>query len=276
MLMKERLLEAFERKENDVNSFVWKGKKSKSGQSEVKMMDCTPEELRSFYKHCESMLNSTDRKNPGRNVVYNQIQNQKDKCTTELFLRWLNSERNISKYAFLNSIREFLENNPQIDQKEDKMSKVISGCPQEFMELPISLVLDGCLDCLGVFNKHHITLSFILEQGVWLSSEESKQMKKEGYTDSAKYIVDQINTKTSNKNISTVKVTSRGGIILKEVFSMIALKNKKYSDMDTFQIETLRNKMLSRLEKKVKNQAEQWKKRMIQIEKVLEAKGEKL
>lgn len=274
--MKERLLEAFERKENDVNSFVWKGKKSKSGQSEVKMMDCTPEELRSFYKHCESMLNSTDRKNPGRNVVYNQIQNQKDKCTTELFLRWLNSERNISKYAFLNSIREFLENNPQIDQKEDKMSKVISGCPQEFMELPISLVLDGCLDCLGVFNKHHITLSFILEQGVWLSSEESKQMKKEGYTDSAKYIIDQINTKTSNKNISTVKVTSRGGIILKEVFSMIALKNKKYSDMDTFQIETLRNKMLSRLEKKVKNQAEQWKKRMIQIEKVLEAKGEKL
>ena len=276
MLMKERLLEAFERKENDVNSFVWKGKKSKSGQSEVKMMDCTPEELRSFYKHCESMLNSTDRKNPGRNVVYNQIQNQKDRCTTELFLRWLNSERNISKYAFLNSIREFLENNPQIDQKEDKMSKVISGCPQDFMELPISLVLDGCLDCLGVFNKHHITLSFILEQGVWLSSEESKQMKKEGYTDSAKYIIDQINTKTSNKNISTVKVTSRGGIILKEVFSMIALKNKKYSDMDTFQIETLRNKMLSRLEKKVKNQAEQWKKRMIQIEKVLEAKGEKL
>lgn len=276
MLMKERLLEAFERKENDVNSFVWKGKKSKSGQSEVKMMDCTPEELRSFYKHCESMLNSTDRKNPGRNVVYNQIQNQKDRCTTELFLRWLNSERNISKYAFLNSIREFLENNPQIDQKEDKMSKVISGCPQEFMDLPISLVLDGCLDCLGVFNKHHITLSFILEQGVWLSSEESKQMKKEGYTDSAKYIVDQINTKTSNKNISTVKVTSRGGIILKEVFSMIALKNKKYSEMDTFQIETLRNKMLSRLEKKVKNQAEQWKKRMIQIEKVLEAKGEKL
>lgn len=276
MLMKKRLLEAFERKENDVNSFVWKGKKSKSGQSEVKMMDCTPEELRSFYKHCESMLNSTDRKNPGRNVVYNQIQNQKDRCTTELFLRWLNSERNISKYAFLNSIREFLENNPQIDQKEDKMSKVISGCPQEFMELPISLVLDGCLDCLGVFNKHHITLSFILEQGVWLSSEESKQMKKEGYTDSAKYIIDQINTKTSNKNISTVKVTSRGGIILKEVFSMIALKNKKYSEMDTFQIETLRNKMLSRLEKKVKNQAEQWKKRMIQIEKVLEAKGEKL
>ena len=104
MLMKERLLEAFERKENDVNSFVWKGKKSKSGQSEVKMMDCTPEELRSFYKHCESMLNSTDRKNPGRNVVYNQIQNQKDRCTTELFLRWLNSERNISKYAFLNSL----------------------------------------------------------------------------------------------------------------------------------------------------------------------------
>lgn len=276
MLIKERLLEAFEKKENDVNSFVWKGKKSKTGQSEVKMMDCTPEELRSFYKHCESMLNSTDRKNPGRNVVYNQIQNQKDRCTTELFLRWLNSERNISKYAFLNSIREFLENNPQIDQKEDKMSKVISGCPQEFMELPISLVLDGCLDCLGVFNKHHITLSFILEQGVWLSSEESKQMKKEGYTDSAKYIIDQINTKTSNKNISTVKVTSRGGIILKEVFSMIALKNKKYSEMDTFQIETLRNKMLSRLEKKVKNQAEQWKKRMIQIEKVLEAKGEKL
>lgn len=276
MLMKELLLEAFEKKENDVNSFVWKGKKSKSGQSEVKMMDCTPEELRSFYKHCESMLNSTDRKNPGRNVVYNQIQDQKNRCTTELFLRWLNSEKNISKYAFLNSIREFLENNPQINQREEKMDKVVSGCPKEFMDLPISLVLDGCLDCLGVFNKHHITLSFILEQGVWLSSEESKQMKKEGYTDSAKYIIDQINTKTSNKNISTVKVTSRGGIILKEVFSMIALKNKKYSEMDTFQIETLRNKMLSRLEKKVKNQAEQWKKRMIQIEKVLEAKGEKL
>ena len=108
MSIKEKLIEALAKKENDINSFVWRGKKSevngKLTQNEVKMVDCSVQELQGFYKHCESMLYNDNRENPGRYMLLEIITEQRDKCNTELFLRWLSEEKNTSKYAFLTSL----------------------------------------------------------------------------------------------------------------------------------------------------------------------------
>ena len=89
-IMKEKLTEAIEAKNNDIKSFVWKfARKSDGTQEEIRLVDATPEQLQTFYKHCNSMLNSTDKVNPGRYVLLKIIEEQRRKCNIELFLRKL-------------------------------------------------------------------------------------------------------------------------------------------------------------------------------------------
>ena len=53
---------------------------------------------------------------------------------------------------------------------------MFSNLPDAFEDLPIDLVLDASLDRLGAFNKKHITRTFILKQGVWLTPTEIKEL----------------------------------------------------------------------------------------------------
>ena len=56
---------------NNVNNYVWKGPKGPNGvQEEVKLMDCSYEQLSKFYQHCMQMLYNTDSKNPGRRTLF--------------------------------------------------------------------------------------------------------------------------------------------------------------------------------------------------------------
>ena len=50
-LLKERLLEAQERKENDIKNFTWlypKDRDNGNVQNEVKLVSCTEEQLKGF------------------------------------------------------------------------------------------------------------------------------------------------------------------------------------------------------------------------------------
>ena len=88
----EALKAAYDVKNNDSKSFVWKGpKKEVSGyrvQEEVRLIDATPEQLKNFYEHCYSMLYSKDKINPGRFTLKDIVNDQISKCNTELFV-WL-------------------------------------------------------------------------------------------------------------------------------------------------------------------------------------------
>ena len=60
-MMEEKLKEAIQKKQLDVNSFVWKGSKQldatgKFKQSEIKLMAMSQQELRDCYDHCKTML----------------------------------------------------------------------------------------------------------------------------------------------------------------------------------------------------------------------------
>lgn len=66
------------------------------------------------------------------------------------------------------------------------------------------------------------------------------------------------------------------GLNMAELRAMLNLKPKKYSEMTTDQLVTLRNKVLFKLENEVQHHIDQWEERKSQIEKVAESKGVKL
>lgn len=272
MLMKQRLEEAFDKKNNDITKYVWKFEKVKVGdefqQKEVRLIDCTVEQLKEFYDRCEQMLNNGSKKTPGRYVFLDIIKDQINRCNTELFLRWLQKENGISKFSFMNVIMTFLQNNSSIDKSTLTLDNVIGQCPYEFKTLPVNLVLDGCMETLGLFYKKYITTSFLLRQGVWPTDKEREKLAKNKQKLNASFVLNYLGVNPKHK----VRINSKG-LSLEQMKAVISLKNKRYSEMSTLQLEVLRNRILFALEQEVQFHIRQWEKRKQQIEQVLKYKG---
>ena len=276
-MIKEKLAAAIAKKNNDINTFVWKGRKVEVNgqlvQDEKKLVDCSEDELRTFYKHCDSMLYNTSKECPGRYVLLDIIEDQRVRCNAELFLRWLEQEKSTPRFTFLSSLRVFLDNNKGIDTKNVFISEaLVGGCPAEFARLPIDIILEGCLDKLGKFNKQHITLTFILKQGLWLTQQESKDLTEKTpsgeFREKAEVAKERLGLKPSVNLYMTPK-----GLSFAQLRAMVNLKSKKYSELTTPQLETLRNRILFSLEDEVKFHIGQWETRKNQIKMVCDAKG---
>lgn len=278
----EKLKKALEDKSVDINSFIWKGTKKldengKYKQSEKKLIDMTSQELNSCYDHCKTMLFNKDVKNPGRYLVLEIIADQKDKCGAELFLRYVEQENGLSRFSLMNSISQFMTNNKEsLKGVKPILSHVFSNIPNEYELIPLSLLMDGCLDRLGAFNKKHVTRTFILKQGIWLTPAESKDLVE--YDADGKPVdrLTIIKDRLSIKDIETLYINSKG-LNYTQMRGMLNLKpNKKYMDLTTVQLETLRYRILFNLEETVKKHISDWEKRMEEIERVAEFKGFKL
>jgi hypothetical protein len=213
------------------------------------------------------MLYNTSSSNPGRYTLLDIISEQRHKCNTELFIRWLNEEKETPKYVFISILNEFLKNNPQVDPKVTTIDFALGGCPKEFSDLPIATVIEGCLDSLGMFNRQHITLSFILKHGIWFSPNELKQLAQENVEDKLNYAGKALGL----NDYSSLRINPKG-LSLAQMIAMISLRNKKYSELSTIQLETLRNRILFSLENEVKFHIKQWETRIEQINLVLESK----
>lgn len=282
-VMREKLMEAIEAKNNDTKSFVWKlARKSDGTQEEIRLVDATPEQLNSFYKHCKSMLYSEDKLNPGRYVLLKIIDEQRRKCNVELFLRKLESGSLCSdgkpypRHLYIQDIRAYMnthkEDFPSDELNDIPIAAITGGLPREFERISIEEVLDGGLDRLGHFDNKHITFSFILNMGVYLTPAEMKEFDekdKDGNTRSKLEVIkERLNIKPTVR--LTVKPT---GLNFNELRAMVNLKPKKYSDLTTDQLTVLRNKVLFRLEDEVQFHIEQWQERMRQIELVANERG---
>jgi len=269
-MIEERYKEALEKKKNDLKSFIWKGKKIiKNGeiiQDEKRLVDCSDEELKEFYNHCESMLYNNSKENPGRYAVLELIHDQITKCNAELFTRWLENSQKTPKFVFVQAIRDLLNNNPQINPKEESVSVVVGDCAKEFQNIKISTALDACLDTLGKFSKSHITLSFLLKQGVYLTENDIKNIPKNA--NKIEYVRGYLDLKPT----INVYISSKG-LTLDQMKAMITLRNRKYSELTTTQLETLRNRILFALEDDVRVHIKQWEERERQIKLVLKSRG---
>lgn len=277
-LLKERLTEAMKNNE-DITTYVWKGAKvaKEDGtfkQSTIKLVDMDAEQLTSCYEHCKTMLFNKDTQNPGRYLVLDTIGVQKDRCGAELFLRYVEQEHNMSRFNLVGLINTFLNTNKDVfKEKKAHLKDMFDHIPNEFENLPLNLIIDGCLDKLGAFNKKHITRTFILRQGIWLTPTESKELLGDDRN------VDRLAVMKESLNIKEVEnlyINSRG-LNYTQMRAMLNLRpNKKYSDLTTMQLETLRNRILFDLTETVKNHIRSWEKRMEEIEKVAEHKNFKL
>lgn len=135
------------------------------------------------------------------------------------------------------------------------------------------MVREGCLDRLGKFNKQHITLTFILKQGLWFTAQESKDLvEKDPKTGQIRDKIEVAKERLGLKPTSTLYVTPKG-LSYAQLRSMVNLKSKKYTELTTDQLRLLRNKILYALEDDVRFHISQWETRKNQIKLVCDAKG---
>lgn len=280
-LMGSKLTEAIEKKKTDVNSFIWKGRKVEVNgqfvQEEFRLVDASEAQLNTCYEHCQSMLTNKSEKNPGRYPLLTIIQDQRMRCNAELFLRWLEDPENAGypRFKFLEALRSFLDlNKAVVDPDTFPIYKVLNSdqCPSEFSDIPCSLILEGCLDRLGRFDKKHLTLSFILKQGLWFTPQESKDL---AIKDENGNIRDRIEVVRENLKLpSAIKIhTNPKGLSYSQLRAMINLKSKKYSELTTDQLRLLRDRILFSLEDDVRMHVDQWETRKEQIIQVMTLKG---
>ena len=275
------LKQALDAKKPDYSSFVWKGEKRKDGdkyvQDNERIDSMTPKRLKECYKHCDKMLYSEDPKHLGRYNVLEEVTEQIRKCNTELLLRYFensylrNENRPATKrFSLMISLRELMKNNPEISEWDKvAISHFSENVPEEFLDITVSDVLDGCTDNLGAFDKQHLTMTFITKMGLWFTKAEENEFKCNNNSERLKIAKERLHLPEK-----LILRFSEKGLSYHEMRAMLILpKKQKYSDMTTEQLYTLRNKVLLRLSREIDGHIFSWKRLMRQIELVAKSKG---
>jgi len=276
----DALQKAFEAKKNDYSNFVWKGEKRKEGEKYVqnseKIVDMSPERLKDCWQHCEKMLRNNDPKHLGRYNVLEEVTSQINKCNTELLLRYFENTYQrrenfvaTKRFSLMVSLRQLMSNNTEIsDWSIVPISYISENLPDEFKDISIADVLDGCTDNLGAFNKQHLTMTFITKMGLWFTKAEENELKGSSNNERLKIAKEKLHLPTK-----LVLRFSEKGLSYHEMRAMLTLpKKQKYSDMTTDQLVTLRNKVLLRLSREIDGHIFSWKRLQKQIELVAKSK----
>lgn len=274
----DKLREALNDKANDVNSYVWKGPKVNGVQEEIKLVDADYDQLKRFYNHCEQMLYNSDTKNPGRLTLLDIVSDQIQRCRAELLIRWLRAEKQYTNTRCLEDLRITIKNNKEILTNETikvyPIGNILNGIPVEFREVPVSLVMDACLDSLGLFDNSHLTLNFIVKMGLWFTQQEMQKdlYRKDPVTGKAVNRL-LVVSKEFRLNPSIALKIRDTGLSYAEFRSMCRLKRDKYANLTSDQLRLLSSKVLYRFQNQCESQAKQWKDKMEEIKKVAELKG---
>ena len=279
----DKLDEALSAKANDINNFVWKGPKVNGVQEEIRLVDADFYQLQKFYNHCNEMLYNKDSKYPGRVVLNDIVQDQIQRCRAELLIRWLRSEKQYTTTNCLEDLRAIISNNKEeLTQdviKTYAIGNIMNGLPIEFERVPISLVMDACLDSLGVLDNSHLTLNFIVKMGLWFTPQEMQKpvaegglYKKDPETGKAVNRLEVV-TKELRLNPSISLRIDNTGLSYAEFRSMCRLKRDKYANLTSDQLRLLSNKVLYRFQDQCEMQAKQWQDKIAEILKVAESKG---
>ena len=271
-----------------MNEYIWKSKKTivdknTVDQSSVKMIDMSERELQSAYTHCKNMLYNGDKTSPGRYLVLEEIKKQTLYCNAELAVRWFLQIVNdkdtpvYSRFSLINEINDFIElNKDGIKVQDLKLKDIYNGVPIDYSNISVELFLKSCKDTLGKFNKSHITQTFIVNLGIWFSQDEIRNFEQVEKLSTLEERIQVVKDRLNLRNDLKIPIKS-SGLSYTQFRSMINLKsNKKYLELTTNQLETLRDKVLFLLEENVSFHISQWETLMAQIEEVAEFKKYKL
>jgi len=256
-------------------NYIWKGRKERLENGEtvqevVNLMDASEEQLRRFYAHCNSMLYNSDHKSPGRRPLLVVIQNQRNQCGVELFLREQES-KGTSRYTIIDAINKVIRDSGLSQQELQKLTlnQFIDITDSQYESLPIELVRNGCLQKLGSMDRSHITLTFILKQGLRLTPEEERELTEYDEFGNQIPYVDVVRQKQNIGDHMKLKMNPKG-LTYVQLRAMLSLKSRNYSELTTEQLRTLRNRILFSLEDDVLFHINQWEERIQQILEVCE------
>lgn len=279
----DKLNEALSKK-NNVNTYIWKDKKENGVQVEHKLIDFDEKVLQSKFDLCEQMLYNTDAKHPGRLVLLNIVSDQILRCRAELLIRWIRHSRECTSTMLLESIRTMIANNKDVLTPENiktmPISEIMNGIEDpDYRGVPINLVLDACMDYLGIMDTSHLTFNFVLRMGLWFTQQEMQTPIEEG----GLYKKDPETGKAMNR-LELVKSLRRlnpsitlridpTGLSYAEFKSMCDLHRDKYSNLTTNQLKLLSTKVLYRFQTQCDAQAKQWQDKISEILEVAKHKG---
>lgn len=115
-------------------------------------------------------------------------------------------------------------------------------------------------------------MTFILKQGLWFTQPELKDLTEKNEDGSVKDRVEVVRERLGLKSKVDIRITPKG-LNYTQLRAMIMLRSKKYSELTTDQLKTLRNIILFALIDEVQFHANQWEERLKMIEKVCDLKG---
>lgn len=267
--------------EDVINSYIWKGPKKISTdgtieQTQKRLVDCSEKELSEYWEHCNRMLYNTDTKTPGRYVVKKDIYDQIVKCNAELFIRE-SIQKGTSRFTLLNLIRnQAMSKELHVnDLGQVQLKTIFPDVKIDYADIPIPIIIESCLDKSGLFTKKHLTISFILKQGLWLTPEELKEheseIKNKSKTEKEDYF-----KKILNVNKKHILKINSSGLNLAALKEALSIKDTKYSQMSIEKLTLLRNYLLLVLLEDVENHIHQWKQMIKKIEQVMLFKNYKL
>lgn len=276
----DKLQAAMSKKASDITTYVWKGPKVNGEQQEILMIDASFDQLKKWYRHCQQMLYNEDSKNPGRVTLLEIVQDQINRCRAELLVRWLMAEKQYSNTRCLEDLRKLISNNKDTLTPEAiksfPISKVMDGLPIDYQQVPVKLVMDACLDLLGIFDNSHITLNFILKMGLWFTTREMQKdlYRKDPETGKARNRLDVVKEelRISLRPNQYLRICDTG-LSYTEFKAIYMLQRDKYSNLTSEQLKLLSNKILYRFQIQCEEQAKQWLTKIDEINKVAADKG---
>lgn len=274
----DKLQEALDIKKEDVNSFVWKGPRINGVQEEFKLIDADYDTLKKWYNRCITMLNNTDVRTPGRLILINVIDDQIARCRAELLMRWLRKEKQYTNIKCLQDLRQIIADNKNVLTPETlktyPICEVMGGLPIEFQTVSVGIVLDACMDMLGVFDSSHVTRNFIIKMGLWFTPQElqNELCQRNPETGKPRNRLEVVREILKVDPAIHLRI-SETGLTFNEFKAIYNIQKDKYSSYTSEQLNVLANKVLYRLQAQCEEQAKQWQDKANEIAKVANIKG---
>jgi len=272
----EQLLAKMEESRSNIKNFEWKGPKVKNAEGELvqekfRLVDASDEQLAKCYKHCKVMLFNDDKKVPGRVVLLKEIADQKNKCGVELFYRDAKT-KGTDRFAVVDALKTATSKLTDADKDSLTVGEIVN-VSSDYQNLTTELIIDGGLDKLGRFDRSHITLTFILKQGLWFSKEESAVFAESFQPNFTKHDKLRVIKEKLGLPKEAKLYFNPLGLTYSELKSILSLRSKKYSELSLEQLKTLRYKLLFALEDEVNLHIAQWNERMHQLQIVAKSRG---
>ena len=267
----DKLVRAFDEKENDVNRWIWK---TSSGK-EIRMMDMNAEELQHSYNHVLEMLNNKDPYHPGVQRKRDQVRKMWDYANTELLLRHILYDCNVEGLKTNKDLLDYISAHKKASNvtNSDYVCTIFTGLDERYNKITIDYLLSACLDALPAFNKKLIPDKFILSLGIWLTEQEKKDLTDYDTNGRFRNRKDVIKERLFLNSSVDIRFNSKG-LTYSEFRALLRLENRpKFSTMTTEVITLLRDKVLLLLDQDLEYHIQKWSILKEKLEIIASTKG---